>query len=109
MPSKVLYACPNISTSQRVRRGNVNLSSFMRSPIDGPGTWALGSAMDELAHTLSMDPLTLRLVNYVETDPADSTPRSSKKLKEAYEEGARRFGWWERPKGGTRDGHRLVG
>lgn len=37
-------AVPNISTSPRVRLGNVNLSSFMGSPIDGPGTWALGSA-----------------------------------------------------------------
>ncbi|MEV5176933.1 xanthine dehydrogenase family protein molybdopterin-binding subunit [Streptomyces flaveolus] len=109
VPSKALYASPNISTSQRVRRGNVNLSSFMRSPIDGPGTWALGSAMDELARALSVDPLTLRLTNYAENDPADGTPWSSKKLREAYEEGARRFGWWERPKGGTRDGHWLIG
>ncbi|MBQ1090087.1 xanthine dehydrogenase family protein molybdopterin-binding subunit [Streptomyces sp. B93] len=108
-PARALYAVANISTSQRVRRGNVNLSSFMRSPIDGPGTWALGSAMDELAHTLSMDPLTLRLVNHADTDPSSGAPWSSKKLKEAYEEGARRFGWWERPKGGTRDGHWLIG
>ncbi|MFJ2272376.1 xanthine dehydrogenase family protein molybdopterin-binding subunit [Streptomyces sp. NPDC087849] len=109
VPAKALYASPNISTSQRVRRGHVNLSSFMRSPIDGPGTWALGSAMDELAHTLSMDPLTLRLANYAESYPADGTPWSSKKLREAYAEGARRFGWWDRPKGGTRDGHWLIG
>lgn len=109
VPAKALYASPNISTSQRVRRGHVNLSSFMRSPIDGPGTWALGSAMDELAHTLSMDPLTLRLANYAESYPADGTPWSSKKLREAYKEGARRFGWWDRPKGGTRDGHWLIG
>ncbi|WP_267009160.1 xanthine dehydrogenase family protein molybdopterin-binding subunit [Streptomyces sp. NBC_00154] len=109
VPAKALYASPNISTSQRVRRGHVNLSSFMRSPIDGPGTWALGSAMDELAHTLSMDPLTLRLTNYAESYPADGTPWSSKKLREAYKEGARRFGWWDRPKGGTRDGHWLIG
>ncbi|MFE3776336.1 xanthine dehydrogenase family protein molybdopterin-binding subunit [Streptomyces sp. NPDC059122] len=108
VPSKALYASPHISTSQRVRRGHINLSSFMRSPIDGPGTWALGSAMDELAHTLSMDPLTLRLVNYAESHPADGTPWSSKKLREAYEEGAR-FGWWDRPKGGTRDGPWLIG
>lgn len=109
VPSKSLYAVENISTSQRVRRGHVNLSSFMRSPIDGPGSWALGSAMDELAHVLRMDPLTLRTINYADNDPADGTPWSSKKLKEAYEEGARRFGWWDRPKGGTRHGHWLTG
>lgn len=109
VPSKSLYAAANISTSQRVRRGNVNLSSFMRSPIDGPGTWALGSAIDELAHRLGMDPLTLRTVNHADNDPADGSPWSSKKLKEAYDQGARRFGWWDRPKGGTRDGHWLIG
>jgi xanthine dehydrogenase YagR molybdenum-binding subunit len=31
-----LYRSPAISTSQRVRRGHVNLPTFMRSPIDGP-------------------------------------------------------------------------
>ncbi|MFE7301339.1 molybdopterin cofactor-binding domain-containing protein [Streptomyces sp. NPDC057579] len=40
--------------------------------------------------------------------PPTGTPWSSKKLREAYEEGAR-FGWWDRPKGGTRDGHWLIG
>lgn len=109
VPSKSLYASPNISLSQRVRRGHINLSSFMRSPIDGPGTWALGAAVDELAHLLRIDPLKLRMINHADVDPADSKPWSSKKLKEAYEEGARRFGWWDRPEGGTRDGHWLIG
>ncbi|MCW7945718.1 carbon monoxide dehydrogenase [Streptomyces hygroscopicus] len=108
-PSKALYATPTIALDQRVRRGHVNIPTFMRSPIDGPGTWALGSAMDELAHALGQDPLVLRLANYAETDPGDGRPWSSKKLREAYEEGARRFGWRERPRGGTRDGDWLIG
>jgi xanthine dehydrogenase YagR molybdenum-binding subunit len=107
--SKSMYASPAIALSQRVRRGHVNLPTFMRSPIDGPGTWALGSAMDELAHELGVDPLDLRLANYAEVDPADGRPWSSKKLREAYEEGARRFGWRERPGSGSRDGHWLTG
>jgi hypothetical protein len=42
------------------------------------------------------DPLDLRLRNYAEVNPADGRPWSSKKLREAYAEGARLFGWRER-------------
>ena len=94
--SKAMYASPAIQTSQRVERCNVNLPTAMRAPVEGPGTWALGSAMDELAHALRMDPLDLRLANYAEEDPAHGRPWSSKKLREAYTEGARLFGWRER-------------
>jgi len=109
IPGRSFYACDNIVTSQRVRRGNMTLPTFMRSPWDGPGSWALGSAMDELARTLNIDPLDLRLINYAESDPESGKPWSSKKLREAYEEGARRFGWRTRPKGGSKDGHWRIG
>ena len=78
--SSALYRSPAISTSQRVRRGHVNLPTFMRSPIDGPGTWALGSAMDELARATGTDPLDLRLLNYADLEPATGKPWSSKRL-----------------------------
>ena len=81
----------------------------MRSPIDGPGTFAIGAAMYELARRLGVDPLELRLRNHADVHPGDGRPWSSKKLKEAYTEGARRFGWSERPPGGTRDGRWLIG
>jgi xanthine dehydrogenase YagR molybdenum-binding subunit len=109
VPGRSFYACDNITTGHRVRRGNVTLPTFMRSPWDGPGSWALGSAMDELARALNMDPLDLRLINYADTDPESGKPWSSKKLREAYEEGARRFGWRTRAKGGTCDGHWRIG
>jgi len=109
LPSRSYYACDNITTSNQVRRGNMPLPSFMRSPWDGPGSWALGSAMDELARALDTDPLDLRLANYAETDPQSGKPWSSKKLREAYEEGAKRFGWRTRSKGGWRDGHWRIG
>jgi xanthine dehydrogenase YagR molybdenum-binding subunit len=109
VPTRSFYACDNISSTHLVRRGNVTLPTFMRSPWDGPGSWALGSAMDELAHELRMDPLDLRLKNYAETDPESGKSWSSKKLREAYEEGARRFGWRNRPKCGASDGHWRVG
>ena len=109
LPSRAYFACDNIMTSNRVRRGNMALPSFTRSPWDGPGSWALGSAIDELALALDIDPLDLRLINYAETSPESGKPWSSKKLREAYGEGAKRFGWRARPKGGALDGHWRIG
>jgi xanthine dehydrogenase YagR molybdenum-binding subunit len=107
--SRSLYATRSMRLSHRVERANVAMPTPMRAPVDGPGTWALESAMDELAHRLGMDPLDLRLANYAEEDPATGEPWSSKKLREAYEEGARLFGWRERPRAPRRDGDWLIG
>lgn len=107
--SKGLYAVPAMHLRQRVRRAHVNLPTPMRAPVEGPGTWALESAMDELAHRLGRDPLDLRLASYAEVSPVDGRPWSSKRLREAYEEGARLFGWRERPRAPRRDGGWLVG
>jgi xanthine dehydrogenase YagR molybdenum-binding subunit len=107
--SKSLYATPTMRLSQRCERANVAMPTPLRAPVEGPGTWALESAMDELAASLDVDPLDLRLVNYAETDPATGQPWSSKKLREAYEEGASLFGWRDRPKRPRRDGDWMVG
>lgn len=108
-PGRAYYASDNITTSQQVRRGNMTLPTYMRSPGEGGGSWALGSAMDELARALRIDPLDLRLINYAETDPVSGSPWSSKQLRAAYEEAAQRFGWRTRPRGGARDGHWRIG
>jgi xanthine dehydrogenase YagR molybdenum-binding subunit len=107
--SKGLYAAPAMRLAQRVERANVAMPTPMRAPVEGPGLWALESAMDELAHRIGIDPLDLRLANYAETDPATGQPWSSKRLREAYEEGARLYGWRERPRKPQRDGDWLVG
>jgi xanthine dehydrogenase YagR molybdenum-binding subunit len=53
----------------------------------------------------------LRIRNYAEVDPTRGVPFSSKKLRECYVEGARRFGWTARNPvpGATRIGGDLVG
>jgi xanthine dehydrogenase YagR molybdenum-binding subunit len=107
--SKALYATPTMWLRQRAERANVAMPTAMRAPVEGPGLWALESAMDELAFDLGMDPLNLRFANYAETDPASGAPWSSKKLREAYEDGARLFGWRERPRSPQRDGDWIVG
>jgi xanthine dehydrogenase YagR molybdenum-binding subunit len=65
--------------------------------------------MDELAVALKMDPLDLRLQNYAETDPHTGKPWSSKKLREAYEDAARRYGWRDRHTRPKRDGNWVIG
>jgi xanthine dehydrogenase YagR molybdenum-binding subunit len=107
--SKSLYSTPGMRLRQRAERAHVAMPTAMRAPVEGPGLWALESAMDELAVELGVDPLDLRLANYADTDPATGAPWSSKKLREAYEEGARLFGWRERSRAPQRDGDWIVG
>ena len=107
--SKSLYATPAILATQKVERVNVNLPTALRAPVEGPGTWALESVMDELAHATGVDPLELRIRNHADIDPASGKPWSSKKLLEAYETGAKMFGWRERSREPVRDGDWLIG
>ena len=83
----------------------------MRGPGETPGTFAVESAIDELADALGVDPLELRRRNHADTDPVTGRPWSSKHLLECYERGAARLGWAERPlaPGQLRDGGDLVG
>jgi xanthine dehydrogenase YagR molybdenum-binding subunit len=106
-----LYATPALRTETRIRHCHLGTPTAMRAPHEGPGMFALESAMDELAAELDIDPLELRLRNYAENDPSDGRPFSSKKLREVYAEAARRFGWERRPRAprAMREGDLLVG
>ena len=104
-----LYDYPALELNQSLERVSVNLPTAMRPPVEGPGLWALESAMDELAHTVAIDPLDLRLVNHADKDPHTGKPWSSKKLKQAYEEGARLYGWRERGQRPKQDGPWRIG
>lgn len=106
--SQTTYTAPAIRVRQRVQRANVNLGTAMRAPVEGCGLWALGSAMNELAAQLRIDPIELRLANYSDVHPFTGQPWSSKKLRDCYEDGARVFGWRRRPSGPERDGPWLV-
>jgi xanthine dehydrogenase YagR molybdenum-binding subunit len=109
MASQTTYAAPAIRVRQRVQRANVNLGTAMRAPLEGCGLWALGSAVNELAAQLQVDPIELRLANHADVHPFTGRPWSSKKLRECYEQGARAFRWRQRPSEPERDGPWLVG
>jgi len=111
MPTRQLYARANVATSHRLAKLNVGVPTFQRAPGESTGTFALESALDELAYALGMDPLELRLANYAEADPATGKPWSSKMLRECYVDAAARFGWAKRPSAprSMRERHALVG
>jgi xanthine dehydrogenase YagR molybdenum-binding subunit len=86
--TRMLYASPAISTSQKLVPLTLGTPTFQRAPGEATGTFALEIAMDELAYELGMDPIALRLKNYAEKDPTSNKPFSSKHLRECYEQGA---------------------
>ena len=109
--TRMMYAVPNCSTSHRVVPLNVGTPTFMRAPGETTGSFALESAMDELAWQLKMDPVALRLKNYAESEPQDGKPWSSNALRQCYETAAQRFNWSRRvptPRA-MRNGNTLVG
>lgn len=109
--SRTLYACPNVNTSYKVYPLHLSIPTWMRGPGETTGTYALESAIDEMAYAVNMDPLAFRLLNYSEIDPSNNHPHSSKYLKEAYQMGADGIGWKDRnPKvRSTMEGGKLVG
>ena len=109
--TRMLYEVPNLATMHRLVPLNVGTPTFMRAPGETTGSFALESAMDELAAALNMDPLALRLKNYAEIDPQERKPWSSKQLRECYRIGAERFGWAKRTRAprSMRNGATLIG
>ena len=108
---KFMYVSPNMRSTYRVVPLDVNLPTFMRGPGAVTGTFALESAMDDLAHQLEMDPIELRLRNEPDRDQTDGLPFSTRRLTECLRQGAATFGWSRRtpvPRS-MRDGDRLVG
>ena len=75
------------------------------------GTFALESALDELAYVLRVDPIELRRINEPDKDPTTGHEFSARRLTEAYRRGAEKFGWASRnskPRS-RRNGDWLIG
>ncbi|MGK4906995.1 xanthine dehydrogenase family protein molybdopterin-binding subunit [Streptomyces sp. PHES57] len=111
VPSRVMYGAEGLRTGHRVAALDVPSPSWMRAPGEAPGMYALECAMDELACTLEVDPVELRLRNIPDREPDSGKPFSSHGLAACLREGARRFGWERRdPRPATRrEGDLLLG
>ncbi|MEU1127202.1 xanthine dehydrogenase family protein molybdopterin-binding subunit [Streptomyces sp. NPDC005899] len=99
VPARVMYTSPHSRTVHRVTALDVPSPSWMRAPGEASGMYALESAIDELACALGIDPVELRLRNEPATEPDSGRPFSSRNLRACLEEGARRFGWYDRDPG----------
>ena len=109
-PARHMYATETLKTDQQVVDMDMLANSFMRAPGESVGTFALESAIDELAVKLEIDPIELRIRNEPDQDPSSGLPFSARHLVEAWRAGAERFGWEHRAAPGTRrEGEWLVG
>ena len=106
-----LYRSGSFDIGLRVADVDMVPNTFMRAPGEAVGSFALESAIDELAERLGMDPIELRIRNEPERDPTSGRVFSSRHLVEACRTGAERFGWERRdatPRA-RRQGEWLVG
>ncbi|MFF9405429.1 xanthine dehydrogenase family protein molybdopterin-binding subunit [Streptomyces anandii] len=109
--ARVMYDADAHHTANQVVRLDMPTPTWMRAPGEAPGSFALESALDELAVKCGLDPIELRLRNEPERGPVSGLPFSSRNLAACFREGARRFGWAGRdPRPGVRrDGRWLLG
>ncbi|MGW1188030.1 xanthine dehydrogenase family protein molybdopterin-binding subunit [Streptomyces sp. NPDC002559] len=91
--TNTLYAARAIRTRRTAVPLDILPPYSVRGPGTAPGSFALESAMDELAERLGMDPLELRLRNEPTVGPVSGLPFSRRNLVACLHEGARRFGW----------------
>ncbi|MFS0773991.1 xanthine dehydrogenase family protein molybdopterin-binding subunit [Sphingomonas sp. 1P08PE] len=105
------YAAGAIKLQVEVATMNMLANTFMRAPGEAVGTFALESAIDEMAVELGMDPIELRIRNEPDKDPISGLPFSSRNIVEAWRAGAARFGWDRRQAvpGSRREGEWLIG
>jgi xanthine dehydrogenase YagR molybdenum-binding subunit len=109
--TRVMYGSDALRVSHRVVRLNVPTPRWMRAPGEASGSFALESAMDELAVACGLDPIELRIRNEPAVAPGSRRPFTSRNLLSCLSEGARRFDWAmrdDRP-GVRREGRWLTG
>ena len=110
-PGQMLYSMPHVRIEYRTVPLDVPTPIWMRGPGYATASFAIESAVDELAHELRLDPIEFRQRNEPAADESTGLPFSTRRLRECYATGAREFGWQKRnpvPRS-TRDGDWLIG
>ncbi|HEU4998102.1 MAG TPA: xanthine dehydrogenase family protein molybdopterin-binding subunit [Lapillicoccus sp.] len=102
-----LYDAPAIALHSAVVELDLVPNTSMRAPGESVGSFAMESAMDQLAHDLGLDPVDLRLRNEPDVSPMHGKAFSHRRIREAMQLGAHEFGWRERRP--THTGSTLVG
>lgn len=86
-----IYDIPRQHHREWVVPRDLPTPGFMRAPLEYPAAFAFESAMDELALSLDIDPLDLRLRNLAA--PGAGPAPATRHLARCLREGAQRFGW----------------
>ena len=109
--TRSLYAAKSFKLEVDTVKLNMIANTFMRAPGEAVGTFAMESAIDELAAELGIDPIELRIRNEPEKDPTIGLPFSQRGIVEAWRTGADRFSWATRnaKPAANRDGDWMVG
>jgi xanthine dehydrogenase YagR molybdenum-binding subunit len=109
--ARSMYASKSMKLGVETSHMDMLANTFMRAPGESVGTFALESAIDELADRMGMDPIELRLRNEPEKDPVSGLPFSSRHLVEAFRAGAEQFGWSKRvvKPASRREGDWMIG
>jgi xanthine dehydrogenase YagR molybdenum-binding subunit len=109
--SRHLYDAQHILVQQHQLTLDTIANAVMRAPGESIGSFAIESAMDELAVRLDLDPIELRMRNEPDRNPLDGRLFARRGLREAYARGAERFRWADRTPAprSMRDGRWLVG
>ena len=111
LASKSAYSADHTRLGVKVATMDMLANTFMRAPGEAVGSFAIESAIDELAHELCVDSVELRIRNEPDKDPSSGLPFSMREVEKAYRDGVERFGWDRRnpTPGSRREGEWLVG
>ncbi len=92
-PAARLYGIPNFQGFQRIVQTDVQTPGYMRAPFEHMATFALDTAVDEMAAALGRDPVEYRMALDTDRDPVTGLPFSSRFLNACLSRGAEMFGW----------------
>jgi len=91
-----LHGILNFKGLQRLVQTDVQTPGYMRAPYEHFASFAMESAMDEMAYILKRDPVTFRIAHDTNVDPVTGLPLSSRHLAECLRRGADLFAWTRR-------------
>lgn len=94
--TRMMYDASNTLVTHRVFPLNVEVPRWTRAPGEAPGSFALESAVDELAYKLKIDPIEFRIKNEPAKNPENGKPWASRSIVAAMQAGAKQFGWEKR-------------
>ncbi|WP_337266907.1 xanthine dehydrogenase family protein molybdopterin-binding subunit [Oryzifoliimicrobium ureilyticus] len=109
--SGLAYRCDNVTLTYKLAKLDMSTPGDMRAPGAATGVTALETALDELSYVVGIDPLELRLRNFIERDQNEDKDLTSKALDACYRQGAELFGWSRRSSTPRcmKEGNDLVG